>query len=336
MGILRSVGGWGEVDLDQRAITTEDDIVDLSELDRSEEQRKQSAPATQNGPRDPDPPGEARTPATDHPHTGPGEGPSPADVPGQDGGEGFDHWVADRTPARGGAVASSVSRMPPSARDARRPATGEGTSRTGSGAAEAPCDDATVPAVTSRRRRLRGGGWRSEPFGWPARLAAVVGVLALIAVGAVIAINAAATGTPRAQPRVATSNAAALAAGRGDRVGAAFGAAIAAVDSELRALARTVPPARGTSHTHHKARRHHPSHKAGTSHHRQAATVSERSTATAQTSPPPQTYNSTPAPVTSSSTSQATASSHTQTTKSQPAFGQNGTLGPGRGAPNTQ
>jgi hypothetical protein len=334
MGILRSVGGWGEVDLDQRAITTEDDIVDLSELDRSGEQRNQPAPATQNGPRDPDAPGEARPPATDHSRTGPGEGP-PADVPGQDGDEGFDHWVADRTPARGGAVASSVSRMPPSASDARRPATGEGIPRIGSGAAEAPCDDATVPAVTSRRRRLRGGGWRSEPFGWPARLAAVVGVLALVAVGAAIAINAAATGTPHARPRVASSNAAALVAGRGDRAGDAFGAAIAAVDSELRALARTVHPERSTSHTHHKRRRRHPSDNAGTPRHRQPATVDQPNTAS-QNSPPPQTYNSTPAPVTSSSTSQATASPHTQTTRSQPAFGQNGTLGPGRGAPNTQ
>jgi hypothetical protein len=46
MGILRSVGGWGEVDLDQRAITTEDDIVDLSELDRPRGQPNQPAAAT--------------------------------------------------------------------------------------------------------------------------------------------------------------------------------------------------------------------------------------------------------------------------------------------------
>ena len=63
MGILRSVGGRGEVDLDQRAITTEDDIVDLSELDRSDEQPNQPAPATQNGAAEHDEPSEGQPPA---------------------------------------------------------------------------------------------------------------------------------------------------------------------------------------------------------------------------------------------------------------------------------
>ena len=63
MGILRSVGGWGEVDLDQRAITTEDDIVDLSELDRSDDQPNQPAPATQNGAAEQDEPSEGQPPA---------------------------------------------------------------------------------------------------------------------------------------------------------------------------------------------------------------------------------------------------------------------------------
>ena len=63
MGNLRSVGGWGEVDLDQRAITTEDDIVDLSELDRSHDQPNQPAPATQNGAAEHDEPGEGQPPA---------------------------------------------------------------------------------------------------------------------------------------------------------------------------------------------------------------------------------------------------------------------------------
>ena len=332
MSTLRSVGGGGEVDLDQRAITTEDDIVDLSELDRSGEQPSQPAPTAQNGAGDPDEPGQARPPAAAQPHHGPSEAPPAADVPGRDGDEDFDRWVAERAPALGSAVA--VPSTPPSASDARSPAPGD-VPRTASGAAETPGDDATVPAVTSPRRRLRRRGWISQPFGWPARPAAVIGALALAAGGTAIAINAAATGTPHARPRVATSNAAALIAGRGDRAGDAFGATIAAVDSELRALARAVPPARSTSHTHHKPRRHHPSHKAGTSRHRQPATVSEPNTAS-QNSPPPQTYNSTPAPVTSSSTSQATVSSQSQAARSQPAFGQNGTLGPGRGAPNTQ
>ena len=63
MGNLRSVGGWGEVDLDQRAITTEDDIVDLSELDRSDDQPNHPAPATQNGAAEHDELGEGQPPA---------------------------------------------------------------------------------------------------------------------------------------------------------------------------------------------------------------------------------------------------------------------------------
>jgi hypothetical protein len=334
MGILRSVGGWGEVDLDQRAITTEDDIVDLSELDRSGEHPSQPAPATQNGPGDADESGEAQHPAADQPHNGPREAPPAADVPGQDGDEDFDRWLADRTPALGSAVAAAVPSTPRPAGDARSPAPGENLPRTASGAAEAACDDATVPAVTSSRRQLRHSRLLPRPLGRRARPAAVIGALALAAGGSIIAINAAATGPPHARPRFATSTAAALISGRSDRAAGALGTTIAAVDSELRALARAVPTARSTSHPRYKPRRHRPSHQAGTSDHRHPATVSEQSTAS-QTSPPPQTYNSTPTPVTSS-TSQATASSHTQTTKSQPAFGQNGTLGPGRGASNTQ
>lgn len=335
MGILRSVGGWGEVDLDQRAITTEDDIVDLSELDRSDEQPSQPAPATQDGSGDPDEPSEAQPPATDQPHNGPCEAPPAVNELGQGGDEDFDRWVADRTPTLGSAVAAAVPSTTRSAGDARRAAPGENVPRTASGAAEAACDDATVPAVTSSRRRLRHGRLLPRPLGRLARPAAVTGALALAAGGSVIAINAAVTGTPHARPRLATSNTAALIAGRGDRAANDLGVTIAAVDSELRALARAVPAASKTSHPAHKPRHRRPSHKTGTSEHRHPTTVSEPSTAS-QTSTPSQTYTSTPAPVTSSGTGQATVSSHTQTTRSQPAFGQNGTLGPGRGAPNTQ
>ena len=62
MGNLRSVRGRGEVDLDQRAITTEDDIVDLSELDRSHDQPNQPAPATQNGAAEHDEPDDGSLP----------------------------------------------------------------------------------------------------------------------------------------------------------------------------------------------------------------------------------------------------------------------------------
>ena len=77
MGNLRSVGGWGEVDLDQRAITTEDDIVDLSELDRSDDQPNQPAPATQNGAAEHDEPSEGQPPAAASRRTAPQPKPHP-------------------------------------------------------------------------------------------------------------------------------------------------------------------------------------------------------------------------------------------------------------------
>ena len=335
MGILKNVGGWGEVDLDQRAITTEDDIVDLSELDRSDEQPNQPAPATQNGAAEHGEPSKRQPPpAASQPHRTPLEAPPAGDALGGETDADFDRWVADRAPGLGSAVAASKPSTPPLASDARDPAPGDAPTAA-SGTAGIPCEEPTVPPVTSSRSRLRRSGPLSRPLGRLARPAAAIGALTLTAGGTAIAINAATTGTPHARPPVATSNAAALIAGRSNRAGDALSATIAVVTSELHALARAVPPARSTSHPPHKPRRHRPSNRVGTSNHRHPAAVSEQSTVTAQTSPPPQTYNSTPAPVTSS-TSQATAGSQTQATKSQPAFGQNGTLGPGRGAPGTQ
>ena len=330
MGNLRSVGGRGEVDLDQRAITTEDDIVDLSELDRSDDQPNQPAPATQNGAAEHDEPSEGQPPAAaSRPH------PPETHASVRESDEDFDRWVADRAPGQASAVAASKPNTPRLAGHARDPASDDAPTAA-SRAAGVPCEEATVPPVTSSRTRLRRSGPRSRPLGRLARPAAVIGALTLSAGGTAIAINAATVGTPHARAQISTSNAA-LTAGPGNRASGALSATIGAVTSELRALARAVPPARSTSHRPHKPRRHRPSHKVGTSNHRHPATVSQQSTATAQTSPPPQTYNSTPAPVTSSSTSQATAGSQTQaTSRSQPAFGQNGTLGPGRGAPGTQ
>ncbi|MGH2885374.1 MAG: hypothetical protein ACRDPA_22165, partial [Solirubrobacteraceae bacterium] len=81
MSRLRSVGGWGEVDLDKRAITTEDDIVDLSELDRSDDQHNDPAPATQNGAAGHDDAGEAQSPpAPSSPDRTPGDTPLPSDA----------------------------------------------------------------------------------------------------------------------------------------------------------------------------------------------------------------------------------------------------------------
>ena len=336
MGNLRNVGGWGEVDLDQRAITTEDDIVDLSEPDRSDEQPPQPAPATQNGAAEQDELGEGLPPAAaSQGHRTPREAPPARDTSDRESDEDFDRWVADRAPGLGSAVAASEPSTPPLASDARDPAPGDAPTAA-SGTAGIPCEEPTVPPVTSSRSRLRRGPL-SRPLGRLARPAAAIGALMLTAGGTAIAINAATTSTPHARPPLATSNAAALIAGPSNRASDALGATIAAVTSELHTLARAVPPAHHPSRPSRKPRHHHASRHLHVPAQRHPTAVSEQSTASSQTSPPSQTYDSTPAPVTSSSTSQATAGSQTHAiSTSQPAFGQNGSLGPGRGAPGTQ
>jgi len=331
MGILRNVGGWGEVDLDQRAITTEDDIVDLSELDRSDEPPNQPAAATQNGAAEHGEPSERQPPpAASQPHPTPLEVPPAGDALGGETDEDFDRWVADRAP---GHVAASKPSTPPLASDARELAPGDAPTAA-SGTAGVPREEPTVPAVTSSRGRLLRVGLLSRPLGRLARPAAAIGALTLSAGGTAIAINAGTSTPPRAPSQISTSTPP-PSARQSNWASDTLSATIAAVTSELHALARAVPAARSTSHPPHKPRRHRPSNRVGTSNRRHPATVSEQSSTSAQTSPPPQTYNSPPAPVTSS-TSQATAASQTHATKSQPAFGQNGTLGPGRGAPGTQ
>ena len=345
MGNLRSVGGWGEVDLDQRAITTEDDIVDLGEFDRSDEQPSQPAPATRNGAAEHDEPNEGQPPAAaSQPQRTPAETPPASDAPDRESDEEFDRWLADRAPALGSALAASKPNTPLLATDARDAASGD-VPKAASGAAGVPCDEPTVPLVTSSRSRLSRGGPLSRPLRRLAHPAAAISALTLTAGGTAIAITAAATSTPHARPPVATSNAAALIAGPSNRAGDALSATIAAVTSESGALARAVPPAPRASHLLHKPRRHRPSHQADISNHRDPATVGTQNTTPAQTPPPPQTFGYTRAPVTTgsasvapSSTSQTAAGSQTHATSSgsMPAFGQNGSLGPGRGAPGTQ
>ena len=241
MGNLRSVGGRGEVDLDQRAITTEDDIVDLSELDRSDEQPNQPAPATQNGAAEHDEPSEGQPPAAASRPTAPhAETPPANDAPGRESDEDFDRWVADRAPGLGSALAASKPSTPLLASDARELASGDAPTAA-SGAAGVPCEEPTVPPVTSSRSRLRRSGPLSRPLGRLARPAAAIGALTLSAGGTAIAINAATAGTPHARAQISTSNAA-LTAGPGNRASDALSATIAAVTSELHALARAVPP----------------------------------------------------------------------------------------------
>ena len=330
MGNLRSVGGRGEVDLDnaqsppKTTSSTSANSIDptISPTSRRPPHRtvrpnttspaKGSLPQQRAGrthPKPTRPSGRAMRTSTAGLRTALPDRPAPSPRP-------------SRTP-----LASPVT--PETRRQTTLP-------RRTSRAAGVPGEEATVPPVTSSRSRLRRSGPRSRPLGRLARPAAVIGALTLSAGGTAIAINAATVGTPHARAQISTSNAA-LTAGPGNRASGALSATIGAVTSELRALARAVPPARSTSHRPHKPRRHRPSHKVGTSNHRHPATVSQQNTTSPQTSPPPQTYNSTPASVTSSSTSQATAGSQTRAiSTSQPAFGQNGTLGPGRGAPGTQ
>jgi hypothetical protein len=208
MSTLRNVGGWGEVDLDQRAITTEDDIVDLSELDRSDDQHKEPAPATQNGTAGHDEPGEAQTPpaASSANHTAaPGETPPASDVLGHESDEEFDRWVAHRAPRLGSGPSASTPGTPRLASDARELPSG-GAPRIASDTDSVPCDEPTVPAVTSSRSRLHRSGPLSLPLGRLARPTAAIAALTLTAGGTAIAINAATTSTPHARPQISTSH----------------------------------------------------------------------------------------------------------------------------------
>jgi hypothetical protein len=308
MGILRSVGGWGEVDLDQRAITTEDDIVDLSELDRSHDQPNQPAPVTQNAAAAHDEPSEGQPRAAAIPaNRTPCEAPLATDAPGPDSDEDFDRWVADRAPGLGSAVAASKPSTPPPASDARELTSGAAPTAA-SGTAGVPRDEPTVPAVTSPRGRLLRSGPLSLPRGRLARPAAAMTALALAVGGTAIAINAAATSGPHQRPESSTTNAR-VATGQNNPLGDALNGATAAVAPELRALARAASPTHRASHPPRRRRRRHPSRHLPVQKH--PAAGSERSTARQTspiTTPAPQTQNYTPP-----ATSAASSTSHTST-----------------------
>jgi hypothetical protein len=127
MTTLRSVGGWGEVDLDRRAITTEDDIVDLSELDRPHDQPNQPAPATPNGAAEHHDPGEAQpSAATSSPNHSPPETPPASGAPLDESGQEFDRWVAHHAPRLGAIASAPTPDTPRLAPDLREPtSTGE-------------------------------------------------------------------------------------------------------------------------------------------------------------------------------------------------------------------
>lgn len=331
MSTLQSVGGRGEVDLDKRAITTEDDIVDLSELDRSDDQHSEPAPATRNGAAGDDEPGEEQPSAAASPPNralSPAETGPVSDPVAQESDEEFDRWVAHRAPRLGSGRFASPPGIPRLASDARELPSG-GAPRITSAADTVLCDEPTLPAAPSSRSWLRRTGPLSLPLGCLARPAAVVAALTLAAGGTAIAINASTTSTPHARPQLSTSDGPLIARG-GNLASETLSATIAAVSSELHALAGAAPPAHRASHRPRKPRRHHTSrHHVRVPVQQHPTAVSERSTTAAQTTPAstpaPQTPSYTPPP-----TSAASSTSHTSTgsqnSSSQPA-------GPTRSSP---
>ena len=335
MGNLRSVGGRGEVDLDQRAITTEDDIVDLSELDRSDDQPNQPAPATQNGAAEHDEPSEGQPPAAaSRPHRTPAETPPASDAPGRESDEDFDRWVADRAPGLGSAVAASKPSTPPLASDAREPASGDAPTAA-SGTAGVPCDEATVPPVTSSRSRLRRSGPLSRPLGRLARPAAAIAALTLSAGGTAIAINAATTWHAACAASDRNLERSALTAARATGRAARSARRSQPSTSELHALARAVPPAR----THVASAPQAPASPPEPHGRYRQTTVIPPPSASKAPRPPkrrPHRKRTTPRrhPSRPAAPAKQHAGSQTQaTSRSQPAFGQNGTPRPRQGRP---
>jgi hypothetical protein len=328
MSTLRSVGGWGEVDLDQRAITTEDDIVDLSELERSDDQHNEPAPAIQNRAAGHDEPGEAETPpAASSPNltAARGETPPASDVLGQESDKDFDSWVAHRASPLGTAPSTPTPGTARLASDVQGLPSG-GAPRIASATAGVPRDESTALAATNSNR-LRRNGPLSLPLGRLARPVAAMAALTLTAGGTAFAINAATTSTPHARPQISTSHAA-LFVGPSNWTGDALSTTIAAVTSEFHALARAVPPAHRASHPPHKPRRHHASRHTRVPVQRHARVVSEQSNAAQAppaSTPTPQTQSYTP-PATSAASSTSHTSTGSQTSSSQPA-------GPTRSSP---
>ena len=253
MGILRSVGGWGEVDLDQRAITTDDDIVDLSELD-SHDPPNQPAPTTQNGAAEQDEPGEEQPPtaAAISADRAPGEAPPANEAPGREGDEDFDRWAADRLPGLATARAASKPITPPLASDARDPASGDAPTAA-SRAAGVPCDEPTVAAVTRSRSPLRRARSLSLPLGGLARPAAAIAAVTLTVGGTAIAIVSTVGGAgtkPRRPALLASASARAFAS-----TAAAPGTGMGIVEHHFRVEATVSKGAATTGGR--RVRRHH-------------------------------------------------------------------------------
>jgi hypothetical protein len=172
------------------------------------------------------------------------------------------------------------------------------------------------------------------------RSASIVAIVLVMVAAATIGIAAALEGSP-AKPR----RAAMVASGsRHAELAAAkvLTAAVGFVEHEVRGIANpydavAARPARHATHPRsRRAHRHRQKHQSAAPTAAPPPTSTGSSYSSASSSPA---YNgSTSASSTSSQpvTSQSSAASTPHTQSTQPAFGQNGTLGPGRGAPSTQ
>jgi hypothetical protein len=171
MTTLRSVGGWGEVDLDRRAITTEDDIVDLSELERSHDQPNQPAPATHNGAAGHDEAGEGRPPAAaSSPNHSPPETPPATGAPAHESDEEFDRWVAHHAPRLGRGASASTPDTPRLVPDHREPLSTTERHRLAAAEAARPdrvaADDSAAAEETEHRNPFPAAdvaGQRAQP-----------------------------------------------------------------------------------------------------------------------------------------------------------------------------
>jgi hypothetical protein len=175
------------------------------------------------------------------------------------------------------------------------------------------------------------------------RGASIVAVTAVVAAVATVGIAAALNGSPPKPPRAAVVASSARQASDFSAVTKALTAAVGLTerqvgDTRSRHSVRARRANHASQRSSHRARRHPP--KARTA--ALAATSPPASTASSyggstSSSPAYSQSSSTPSTSSQSGTSQpasATSTQHSQTT--QPAFGQNGVLGPGRGAPGTQ
>jgi hypothetical protein len=314
---LRTVGGGGEADLDLRAITDEQDIVELEEPD----------PSPEHGPSDQS--GTLLESERREAPNGPRSSPAPPE-----------RTVAQESHGNGGLAAQSDEEFDRwASHSARR-------LRVGVPRHDSPAGTAHLPGEPESRRRksrkpatVAGGGsprsrrsakshaaetpWRSLQSG-RARRAVVVVVLSLVAVSAAAIIldgGGRRTRHPK-QPLIAHS-------------GVDTSASALELWTPKRLLSEAAARARASDHQaqHRNGRagvRRRQAHTATVSVSR--STVSNGSAGSSPHASPAQTHTPTAQPITSSTAPSSTSSGSSaarQASGAQPPFGSNGTLGPG-------